>query len=101
MLLLTHLLTEYPQLKPKYQALAELAALNVGSQSTVLKPKEKRSLEDLEAEIDSFEERFRRVQHQRLKPKAVEVVNTVAEARNAGKWKRWEGNWIPKPLGII
>ena len=101
MLLLTHILAEYPQLKPRYQALAQLAALNVRPAPAGSNPKEKRSLEDLEAEIDTFEERFRRVQHQRS-PKVVEIVNTVTEeARNTGKWRRWEGTWIPKPLGVV
>jgi ribosomal biogenesis protein LAS1 len=100
MQLLNHLLTEHPHLKTKYQALPELAAIQaqpIGKR----KGGEKRSLQEIEAEIDAFEERFNRIQQQRSRTKAVVVETEEIAIESAGKWKRWEGAWTPKPLGVV
>ncbi|KAF8539268.1 Las1-like-domain-containing protein [Trichophaea hybrida] len=105
MQLLNHLISEYPNLRPKYQALIELAAIHVQARSSG-KSKQghavgKRSREAIEAEIDAFEERFNRIQQQRERTQVVVVPNEEKKTQFAGKWKRWEKTWIPKPLGIV
>jgi hypothetical protein len=100
MQLLDHLLTEHPHLKQKYQAVAGLAAIQaqpVGKR----KSGEKRSLQEIEAEIDAFEERFNRIQQQRSRTKPVVVEAEEIAIESTGKWKRWEGVWTPKPLGVV
>ncbi|KAF8246342.1 Las1-domain-containing protein, partial [Wilcoxina mikolae CBS 423.85] len=102
MQLLNHLISEYPNLRPKYQVLIELAAIHVQTQSSG-KSKQghaagKRSREAIEAEIDAFEERFNRIQQQRERTQVVVVANEEKKKTQfAGKWKRWEKTWIPKP----
>ncbi|CCX12043.1 Las1-like-domain-containing protein [Pyronema domesticum] len=102
--LLKHILVEYPALKPKYQALVDLAAMHVQTQGGKKGKKandEKRSLEDIDAEIDAFEAQLDRIQQKRTKPTTTLLVKEDKKAQVAGKWRRWEGEWTPKPFGVL
>jgi len=105
MQLLNHLIFEYPTLRPKYQVIIELAAIHIQTQSIGETKQghttEKRSREAIETEIDVFEEQFNRVQQQRVRSQVVTVGNEEKKTQFAGKWKRWEKTWIPKPLGVV
>ncbi|KAA8894233.1 Las1-like-domain-containing protein [Sphaerosporella brunnea] len=100
MQLLNHIFTEHPQLKPKYQTLADLASTQAQPVDK-RKSGEKRPLEAIEAEIAAFEERFNKVQQQRAKTRPVAAEHEERAIESAGKWKRWEGAWIAKPLGVV
>jgi hypothetical protein len=97
-------LAEYPALKTKYQALVDLAAMHVqtqGGKKGENTNDKKRSLEEIDAEIDAFEAQLDRIQQKRTKPTTTLLVKEDKKAQVAGKWRRWEGEWTPKPFGVL
>ena len=73
-------------------------------------------MQEIEAEIDAFEERLERMHAQRQqeqernRPKAASAAMDAVGAAEEGerpqaagnlKWRRWGGSWTPKPLGVV
>ncbi|KAL7271817.1 rRNA-processing protein las1 [Rhizina undulata] len=105
MKLLTHLLEHYPNMKQKYGAIAAMAEAQVppsvpDGKST---EKRKRGIEDVEEELKDFEGRFEMMAAQRKEwddRRRGEVAQNVGVKRN-GKWRKWEGHWVIKPIGVV
>jgi hypothetical protein len=102
-----YLTSEYPTLKVKYRALGEIAAEHVQASVSVKNRSKtagtKRSFSEIEAEIAEFEERLARLQRLRattISPGEMDSSDKM-EVENTGRWRRWEGPWTPKPLGVV
>lgn len=59
----------------------------------------KRSLEEMDSEISHYEERLKRIHNLAV---GTRMPGTEArQVRLAGKWKKWRGPWMDRPLGIV
>lgn len=90
-----------------------------GGQQQRAQEGKKRPLQEIEAEVDAFEERFEKMhaqwQQEQERSRAMAAsaaMDTAGTAEEGGrdtrpqaagnlKWRRWDGNWTPKPLGIV
>ena len=98
-------MAEHTALKAKYQALVDLATLHVQTQPEKKikrgKTAEKRPLDAIDAEIDAFEVRFTKIQQQRTKTSLVVVGERKrGSGENSLRWRRWQGEWTPRALGV-
>lgn len=95
----------------KYARVVEIAATQV-----VLPPARKaengidtrkRKLEEVEAEVKEFEARFEAMKRQKAEQEArlrdgdAMQIETVVETVKAGRWKKWSGEWTPRPIGVL
>lgn len=89
-----------PEIKSRYKNLIDMAKLQAGakmiSKASPGRAGSKRSIEDIEAEVASYEENIRKLQEV---PSGV-PSNTRRKIHAAGKWKKWSGVWVDRPLGI-
>lgn len=71
----------------------------------------KRAIEDVEEEIKVFEARFEAMQRQRTEWEARlrnadsstpdPSVMEVEERKMIGGWRKWSGEWTPRPIGVL
>ena len=121
--LLHHILKHHPTLRAKYSAFESLAKVQIADSALATKTpstkkSKKRSIEDLEDELTHFEQRFAqmekhmegwmqgRVDEINLEPaeKDVPAVFQITEEpkdATSGKWRRYEGIWTPRPIGVL
>lgn len=117
---LRHLVSEHPSIAVKYGEIVEMAAAQVmpsaanpKAESTKSAMKgnvgcKKRAIEDVEEEIKAFEARFETMQRQRIEWEA-RLRNgdppvpdrSVMEAETVGRWRKWSGEWVPRPIGVL
>ena len=102
MQILAHLLKEFPALKQRYGMLAQLASGQVAEAGKSITA-EKRTLEDIDAEVTAYEERLERMQqawNQQPVSKVIVPADAPEEVVKCGKWRKWQGAWTPRPLGV-
>lgn len=74
--------------------------------------KKKRAIEDIEEEIKVFEARFEAMQRQRTEwearvrnggsaPAPDSDMMEVEGGKMIGRWRKWSGEWVPRPIGIL
>lgn len=97
-----------------------MAATQVTPPATTLKAesaksgdgaRKKRAIEDIEEEIKAFEARFEAMQRQRTEWAASLLNRDVLEPSHnaievegrqiAGRWRKWSGEWTPRPIGVL
>lgn len=72
----------------------------------------KRAIEDIEEEIKAFEARFEAMQRQRAEWEARlrnsdsalmpdDSAMEVEEKQIVGRWRKWSGEWVPRPIGVL
>lgn len=71
----------------------------------------KRAIEDIEEEIKAFEARFEAMQQQRIgwemrlrngdPPAPDHSAMEVKGGQIVGRWRKWGGEWTPRPIGIL
>lgn len=98
---LKRLLKEFPEMQEKFGDLTELAAEQVESARKSVKA-QKRTVEDMDAEIRVWEERLEKMQAAwSARPAKVVVAKDAPEEQaRCGKWRKWKGTWTPRPLGV-
>ncbi|TGZ82884.1 Las1-domain-containing protein [Ascodesmis nigricans] len=95
MQLLHYLSTAHPAIANSYGKLAGLVEKPVETSSN----RSHLTLEDMDGEISQYEEGLRRVQQIAVGlPAPMVVAPLVADS---GRWKRWEGPWLDRPLGVV
>lgn len=71
----------------------------------------KRTIEDIEEEIKAFEARFEAMQQQRIgretrlrngdPPAPNHSSMEVKGGQIVGRWRKWDGEWVPRPIGVL
>lgn len=62
--------------------------------------RKKRAIEDIEEEIKAFEARFEDMQRQRVLEPSYSAIE-VEGRQIAGRWRKWSGEWTPRPIGVL
>lgn len=121
---LRHLIKEHPPINKKYSKIVEMAATQVILPAASPNPEiresakndstdgKKRAIEDVEEEIKAFEARFEAMQRQRMEwearlknggstPMMDDSVMEVEGSNKVGRWIKWSGEWVPRPIGVL
>lgn len=98
---LRSLSTTHPTIANTYGKLVGMAEnqVELPSASSQRAAGEKRSLEEMDAEILQYEEGLRRIQG--LGAGSQMPTAEATEGPRSGRWRRWEGPWIDRPLGVV
>ncbi|KAG0125863.1 Las1-like-domain-containing protein [Tuber indicum] len=134
MRLLRHLLKEHAALRGKYAGLVEMAGAQVllsrdlaveieegmkkraskayGEEENTQFTGKKRSIHDVEMEVEMFEARYEAMKKMRLSGNSEGAITaSIPEGDGPtgrgegevviGRWKKWSGKWVPRPIGVV
>ncbi|KAF8475672.1 Las1-like-domain-containing protein [Kalaharituber pfeilii] len=111
---LEHILKTHPALEPKYSSITAVAKTQVLPTETSLLAQpgisRERPIQEIEDELSTFEDRLKSMkQHMddfmqgKIDQKDQVTLDHTKDhcTRLTGKWKSWDGVWMPKPIGVL